>query len=246
MLSVTSNIRTRLQSTIHYFKSLMQANDDLYASSHNPPNATAQTWERDAPICQKHGTPKFRSLVTTPTLQFGEYACSECKQEQAENELFQLHTGKIHALFPESGQLSRRIHLTEIRHHMQEDAVKSILASLTTDKDLSKAPEAAMLALPSPKRTPTEPLPARDIERASTVRADLFPADDVMLGMSMESDDGDTTARRPITHKPHSTVQIPAINAEVLLMALMAGPTHEQSTGENERLPVEQDASWLR
>lgn len=246
MLSVTSNIRTRLQSTIHYFKSLMQTNDDLYASSQISPNATAKTWERDAPICQIHGTPKFRSLVTTERLQATKYYCSQCEQEQSTATLLQLHTGKIHALFPESGQLSRRIHLSETRHYMQEDAVRGILASLSTEKDLSKAPEAAMLALPPPKRTPTEPLPARDIERASTVRASLFADNDVMLGMSMESDEGDTTARRPLVRKPHSTVQIPAMNAEVLLLALMAGPTHEQSTGENERVPVEQDASWLR
>lgn len=232
-----------IERTRSFIGNLLRQTDSpvLLLPSPRQQNATAATWERNAPVCEKHHAPNFRSLVTTDTLEFGEWYCSHCEQEKNEATILQLHTGKIHALFPASGQLARRIHMSEVRHSMQEDAVRDILAEIHTNKDLSQTPEAAML-LKSPQHT--TPLPARDIERAITPpRTTLFA--DVPPVTVWEENDDDATERRRIVRQTPSTVQIPAMSAEVILEALMRGDTHAQSTGENERIPVQAD-DWLR
>jgi hypothetical protein len=250
------DIRTRIQQTINYFKSLVQQNDEIASSARVPllpaprQNADAHTWERNAHFCEKHSTPNFRSLVTTPTLKFGEYYCSQCEQEQNEASLLKLDTSTIHALFPENGQLARRVHMGEWRHNMQEDAAKGFIACFSTQKKLSDTPEIAELATIKPqRRTPTSPLPARDIQHDNTPppisqiptaalpdpRVDLF-SDLQTIHASMESEDiGPDT----------DTQKVPCIHAEMTLRRIIHSPTHEQATGEQERLPATQDAFLL-
>lgn len=242
-----TSILERSKAFIMQMLSLQAHNEHIIAET--PQNATASTWERDAPICTIHNVPKFRSLVETETLKFGEYYCSQCEQERAERHMLTLHTGKIHALFPDDGQLARRVRLSDVRHTMQDDVARDFISCLSTHKELRDTPECSELA--TLKRTPTNPLPARDIERAPTpqpqtpipeTRESLF-ADIPHTAYSIEEDD-ESTEKRVAVQKSSTTIHIPAIRAEMLLEALMHGEISEQSTGENERLPAKSNA-WM-
>lgn len=68
----------------------------------------------------------------------------------------------------------------------------------------------------------------------SNVRATLF-GDVPDVAMLWPEEEDDATARRVVVRK-HDTARIPAMDAEVALLELMRGPTHEQSTGENEQV----------
>lgn len=236
----------RTRAFIAHFLHLEEQNEHIIASSvlalPAPKNATASTWERDAPLCEKHHTPNFRSLVVTDTLQFGERYCSQCIQDEHEERILQFHTGKIAALFPNPGQLTSRIHLAEVRHNMQEDEAKKIIAGLSTNRDLKKAPEVSLLSTLKPQKPPTGPLPARDIERGDTPPSiESIPTSE--LPPVVVWDEDYTTEKRPVA-KRRDTVEIPAMNVEMLLLETMRCSTHPQSTGENERLVVEGNA-WM-
>lgn len=105
---------------------------------------------------------------------------------------------------------------------------------LTTAIKAAIAPDLSQLATLKPTPQATTPLPAKDIVYANTPH-DISNEPTTLL-------DGDITEKRPAIRLPRNTRQIPAIGAEIALMALMRGPTHKQSTGENERLPAE---AWM-
>lgn len=119
------------------------------------------------------------------------------------------------------------------------------------------------------QKQPTNPLPAKDIVYASTpqstseidqlatlknnpatptpeAREALFQdVPDVAESLVLWQPDPDATDRHVIVRKidaPRSTLQIPAMPAEMLLLEVMRKDTHEQSTGENERLP---EKHWM-
>lgn len=113
--------------------------------------------------------------------------------------------------------------------HYSRQLTTAIKAAITPD--LSR--------LPTLKPTPqaTTPLPAREIVYANT------PHDVSNAPTALLDDDNAITEKRPaIRLVSKETHKIPAMKAEVGLLELMRGPVHEQSTGENERLPAE---AWM-
>lgn len=222
-----------------------------------PPRTTA--WERDAPLCPECKAPMFKSLVDIPgKLKVGEWCCSPCSQKRNEAQILDLQISTIHTLFPQSGQLSSRIHMANVRHALQERVVRNIVSALSTNKDLKETPEAPDVAnLPTlrPSHVTTQ-LVGRDIERANTLpkepapkvvtnpvtptpeaRQEMFAdvPDKIVIDPEDEEEevDVDATERRRIVRKAASTREM---RTEMLLWDLTHGASHEQSTGENERL----------
>lgn len=141
----------------------------------------------------------------------------------------------------EHGMYARRY------HQRIEDAIQAAMSP-----DLSKI--ATLIKQPQN----TNPLPARDIERANTsqdvsqiatlknnpatptheMRAALFAegVPDVAESLVLWEPDPDATDHRVIVRRhdgPRNTINMRSVS----ILEMMAG-THEQSTGENERLPV--------
>lgn len=244
------NIRVRLQRTIDYFQSLRRRCDAILYNvpPQLPPPATAKQqaawWEREAPKCEQCHSPMIRNLFTRPNFPVaaGEYFCEECYWSSLNAKIAENKVKTAQALFPEPGQLASAVKMAGVRVSQYRHALQ--------DKIIA---EIAPKQLPAPTAYSTGELPARDIVLSSTPREQLFDDNElVQIGMSLDEIfpdeiDPDATVRRPVV-KPivRETAVIPNVTAEMLLMEIMRGPTHEQSTSENERLDErKKHAAWL-
>lgn len=238
-----TNIRERLQQrTIDYFQALRRKCDAILYNvpPQLPPPATAKQqaawWEREAPKCEQCHSPMIRNLFTRPNFPFkaGEYFCEDCYWESINQSIAANRASSVKALFHDAGQLMAGVRTRNYRQALQQKIISSVTPQLPTPHI-------------------TGELPAKDIVLSNTPREQLFDdAELVQIGMSLdeifpeEAIDLDATEFRRVVKRPaKETLQIPNVTAEMLLMEIMRGPTHEQSTGENERLTQSEEA-WLR
>lgn len=218
---------------------------------------TASTWERERHPCPVCGEEMTKEIFSP------RYFCLACDELVAKEAQEQLSKARMPVF--RTGEFSKAVrkaqakagaYSRDMRRVWQDEAVKKVLSTLETQKNLKDAPEAKELI--NLKRPPTGPLPARDIVREDTPRIPANPA--TPLPETRESlfadvpdipeqaedehiEDGmEITEKRRMVRRTTPTVEIPAIDAEVLLEAIMRGEMHEQSTGENERLP---EKHWM-
>lgn len=252
-LTATSLIK-RISAFVDYLKRIEKQNDEMFSTSQvlapdflHKYTVNAANWTKTPPLCPECNGEMTYNLAETIHTKIGEYVCFPCLRLKTDERILALHKAKTANVYV-PGELTRAV-----RETWREDARREAIAHLSTKKDLRDDRAAADLA--TLKRTPTNPLPARDIERANTdhpiylapttplppTRHDLFADDDILsLGMTLE-DDEDRTDKRLIVQVQKTTNRIPAITAEVLLEALMHSRVHEQSTGENERISSRQN-----
>lgn len=237
------NLKARIERTQRWISAHMAAKLHETGVLLLPAPANAQTWERDAPHCPDCNAPMIRNIFDTIYYKAGQYFCGDCHQLRVQTQIFRTKAATIHNLFP-TGELTR---LT--RTKMQNAARQTIIASYSTHKDLTQ--DAAALAhLQSAKQQQTAPLPARDIERANSAKLPITPIPQTRADLFADvpekaiAEDEDATEKRAAIKLPATTKEIPAMNAEVILDMLRRGETHEQSTGENERVDITQE-NWM-
>ena len=214
----------RIAATIAHYKKYLCINEEKDRVSHQlhvqEVNAQAANWTREPLTCTKHNEPMFQIIFKTPEHEKGEWICHSCQDEKR---LFQA----------ELDRLSLPI-VSKLPDYHAGQRVQSYHAALEQAIAHATAPDISKLATIKPTQhfipqanIVTAPLPARDIVYAPT-----------------PLDDGDATEHRlPAIKLSRATKQIPAIGAEVLLMSIKNAPTHEQSTGEQER--INEDAFLL-
>lgn len=230
------DIRERIERTVEYFRSLTAQNEVLAASS-KP--ITAHTWQRD-PLCPD-GHPMKKNLTPNIYYQIGEFYCPTCHQARIDAQVEQAYQEKVRTCY-RPGIFIRTIH-SQWADEIRETERQKIFAELATMK-----------------KNPTGQLPARDIVLASTPpkvvipnpttptpetpavsREDLFADVPEKAVISAEDAEEITERRRAVVIteevQARTTVQIPAMEVEVLLLETMRHiPTSEQTTGENERV----------
>lgn len=133
----------------------------------------------------------------------------------------------------EQGMYARRY------HQRMEDAIQAAmspdLSNLTTLKPPPQIDQLSTL-----KNNPATPTPE--------ARKELFQdVPDLAESLVLWKPDPDATDKHVVVRRadgPRNTLQIPAMPAEMLLLEVMRRDTHEQSTGENERLSSGLPNDW--
>lgn len=209
------------------------------------------------------GTPQYRCLPCDGLV--AEQAHKDL--ETIRNRTGKLPIGAINQIYRTiaPGTIARDAHHAQ-QEEMLARARRNIISALDTNRELHHAPEVAELATLTPQRHQTGPLPARDIVYAPTSRVDisqmitihpvpnlatplpsvresLFTDVPEHTAANEQEEEDDVTERRRIVRIAPITVQIPTMNAEVLLEAMMQSKTSERNTGETEQVTVD---AWLR
>lgn len=252
-LAVTG-LRERLQRTIDHLRHLYYQNANI-ARKPTEVQVSASNWQRNALPCLTCGGPTHVNIVPSNYYAIGDPVCQPCHQKRIEAEILHNRQAQVKALYPYPGQLQ-----AAMRHRIQAQIEAPLIPTLTLPPprsvviagvDVRAAVHHALYPDISeletlPTKPPTGPLPARDIVLANTPpRAELFA--DVPTKAAWDHDEeGDPTQRRNAV--PKITARIAGIDTTELILAEMARgltSTHEQSTGENERLPQSQAVTWL-
>ena len=215
-MTSTSTILAGLAATIDYGKKLLGISDAKYRAELKQ---QARDWHTT--FCTIHHTLKFRDLAKVQSVQpqnaLDEAECYTCSLCEIENNRKKLAKRQLMSDDPHFVRGSVFVSVKQIEREQQQIAIRQIAMERvsTLPRHTEEIPMSVLATLPQ-ANVITAPLPARDIVYAPTTL-----------------DDGDPTEHRlPAIKLSRSTLQIPAVKAEVAILELMRGPSSPHDTGE--------------
>lgn len=258
-LAVTG-LRERLQRTVDHLRRLYYQNANI-ARKPTETLVSASNWQRQAPQCGIHHEPMHVNILPSALYAIGEPVCPSCHAERVEAMLYHQRAKTERALFPDDrpAKIMPGTKIRDIRRAMQQivgNVTPDIITPETLTVPLQHSPIVPVrdkidIRLLVNKALHPDEYPHKDISGLDTLRktntplrAELFA--DVPTKAAWDHDEeGDPTQRRNAV--PKITARIAGIDTTELILAEMARgltSTHEQSTGENERLQ-RQDVSRM-
>jgi len=214
-VTTSVNIRERIQITIDSISKFLRGNEAIRQQAHD--------WHTT--FCDEHHVLKFRDLAKVqqinPQNALQEAECYTCSLCEIERNRERLSKRQLMSDDPHFVRGSVFVSVKQIEREQQQIAIRQIAMERipTLPRHTEEIPMPVLATLPQANII-TAPLPARGIVYANTPQ-----------------DDGDATEHRlPAIKLSRSTLQIPAVKAEVAILELMRGQTSPHDTGE--QVPV--------